>query len=43
MKKEKLRIENFLFYDAAGIEAHLEKMAEKGWLIKQITPFFLVY
>lgn len=43
MKKEKLRIENFLFYDAAGIEAHLEKMAEKGWLIKQITPFFWVY
>ena len=43
MKKEKLRIENFLFYDAAGIEAHLEKMAEKGWLIKQITPLFWVY
>ena len=29
MKKEKLRIENFLFYDAAGIEAHLEKWQKR--------------
>lgn len=31
--KKIARLEGFDFYDASGIEKHLEKMAEKGWLL----------
>jgi hypothetical protein len=37
MKNTKRRFETYSFYDHTGIALHLEKMAEKGWLIEQIT------
>ena len=43
MKTIKRRFEQFLFYDYTGIEAHLEKMAMKGWQIHKITPFYWEY
>lgn len=43
MKELKYRVELFSSYDHTGIEKHLEKMAEKGWLLEKITPFFRVY
>lgn len=43
MKTTKRRFEQYLFYDYAGIEAHLEKMALKGWQIYKITPFYWEY
>ncbi|MFA9464977.1 MAG: DUF2812 domain-containing protein [Velocimicrobium sp.] len=43
MKKKKRRFEQFLFYDYAGIEAHLAKMARKGWQLEKITPFYWIY
>ncbi len=35
MKDRKRRFETFSFYDRTGIEAHLKKMAEKGWMISR--------
>ena len=32
MKKTKRRLETFSFYDRTGLESHLARMAEKGWL-----------
>mgnify|MGYP000684077837 CR=1 FL=1 len=43
MKTKKRRLEQFLFYDYTGIEAHLAKMAMKGWQIYKITPFYWEY
>ncbi|MEG1987628.1 MAG: DUF2812 domain-containing protein [Oscillibacter sp.] len=43
MRETKRRVENFLFYDAAGVERHLAKMAERGWGLEKITPFFWYY
>lgn len=43
MRDTKRRIEAFSFYDHTGIEAHLEKMAAKGWLLERMTGFGWVY
>lgn len=43
MKTTKRRFEQFLFYDYHGIETHLSKMAEKGWQLQKITPFYWEY
>lgn len=43
MKNTKKRLEVFSFYDHAGISKHLEKMAEKGWMIEQMSNFGWVY
>ncbi|NLA87515.1 MAG: DUF2812 domain-containing protein [Clostridiales bacterium] len=43
MKTKKYRFENFLFYDCAGIERHLEKMSAKGWQLSKINRFIWVY
>lgn len=36
MKNTKRRLEILSFYDATGIVAHLEKMAQKGWALERI-------
>lgn len=40
MKKLR-RFETFDFYDAKGIEKHLMKMASKGWLLEQISGWWI--
>lgn len=42
MKDTKHRLEAFSFYDHTSIEAHLERMAEQGWLLEKVG-FFWVY
>lgn len=34
MKDRKRRVESFMFFDYAGVERHLEKMASKGWRLE---------
>lgn len=43
MKNTKRRMEFFSFYDYTGMETHLEKMAQKGWLLERISPFTWTY
>lgn len=43
MRETKRRMELFSFYDRTGVERHLEKMAEKGWLLDRIGQFFWTY
>lgn len=44
MSKERIRrLETFSFYDHTGIEKHLAKMAEKGWLLSKIDRFTWEY
>lgn len=43
MKETKRRLETFSFYDRTGLEKHLTKMAEEGWLLEKIGPFFWTY
>ena len=43
MKNTKRRYDVYSFFDYTGIAAHLTKMAEKGWLIKKISPFGWIY
>ena len=43
MKTRKRRIEFFSFYNHTGIEAHLTKMANKGWLIESISNLYWTY
>lgn len=43
MKNTKRRIEWFAFYDRCGMERHLEKMAEQGWMITKLTGFYWQY
>lgn len=43
MKKKKRRMELFSFCDRSGIKNHLEKMAEKGWLLEKISTFLWTY
>ena len=43
MEKTKRRLETFSFYDRTGLEAHLARMAEKGWLLEKIGSFFWTY
>lgn len=39
MKDTKRRLEWFSYYDHTGLEAHLERMAERGWLLEKIGNF----
>ena len=43
MRDIKRRIEAFSFFDHTGITRHLSKMAEKGWLIENISNFGWTY
>lgn len=43
MRTTKRRFEIFSFFDVNGIEKHLEKMAQKGWLISKMDMFGWVY
>lgn len=43
MKDTKRCIEWLAFYDRCGMEQHLEKMAEDGWMLEKLTPFFWQY
>ena len=43
MKDKKRRLETFSFYDRTGIEAHLKSMAEKGWMISEMTTLGWIY
>ena len=41
--KTKKRLETFTFYDHTGIEAHLTRMAQKGWLPEKIGRHIWTY
>ncbi len=43
MKQCKREINCYSFYDRSGIEAHLEQMAKKGWLLDKISGLFWTY
>lgn len=43
MRQTKRRLEVMNFFDHTGIEAHMEKMARKGWLIQRISTLFWIY
>lgn len=43
MKNTKRRFVLFSYYDRCGIEAYLEKQAEKGWMLDKITNFGWVF
>lgn len=43
MKIRKRRMEYLSFYDHTGIEKHLRKMAQNGWLIESISNFCWTY
>lgn len=43
MKRKRIRLEPLSFFDHTGISAHLEKMAEKGWMIERIANYGWVY
>lgn len=43
MKTTKRRFECLSFYNHTGIEQHLTKMAERGWMIQRITSLGWVY
>ena len=38
MRQRKRRIELFSFFDLAGMEAHLERMAARGWMLDRFGP-----
>lgn len=43
MRETKRQMNLHSFYDHTGIEAHLRRMAEKGWLLCEIGQFFWHY
>lgn len=43
MKDVKRRVESFSLYDRWGMEAHLAKMAEQGWLLEKIGSYLWTY
>lgn len=43
MRDKKRRFKFFSTYDHTGIEAHLEKMATRGWMLEEISQFGWVY
>ena len=43
MKDTKRRLEVFAFFDHTGIQAHLEKMAAKGWMVEQPGTYLWRY
>lgn len=43
MKDRKWKLQTFSFYDITGMEAHLEAMAQKGWMLEKLGNFFWTY
>lgn len=43
MSETKYRMEFFAFYDYSGIRAHLEEMAQKGWLLEKMGTYLWRY
>ena len=43
MREKKCRMEAYSFYDHTGISTHLEKMAEKGWMLEKIANYGWIY
>ena len=43
MGNKKWRVENFLLFDYRAVEAHLSKMAAKGWFLTKVGRVFWVY
>ena len=43
MKDTKHRLETFAFFDHTGIQAHLESMAAKGWMVEQPGTYLWRY
>lgn len=43
MLKTRCRMVFFAFYDDQGIARHLERMAQKGWMIERINNYFWTY
>ena len=43
MKDKKRELFLFSAWDRTGLESHLSRMAEKGWLVEKTTSFGLVY
>lgn len=43
MKETKRRMELFSFYDRTGLERHLARMAQRGWLLCEIGQLFWHY
>lgn len=43
MKNTKRRLETFAFFDHTGIQAHLEAMAAKGWMVEQPGTYLWRY
>lgn len=43
MRDTKRRMELYSFYDRTGLEAHLARMAERGWLLEKIGQFLWHY
>ncbi|MDE7260951.1 MAG: DUF2812 domain-containing protein, partial [Oscillospiraceae bacterium] len=43
MKDTKRRVELYSLWDHTGLEAHLARMAEKGWLVEKIGSFCWTY
>lgn len=41
--KKKTRLETFVYYDTEAITAHLEKMAQNGWALEDVTRSFWTY
>ena len=43
MRDKKRRIQTFSFFNHTAISEHLEKMAQKGWMIERLTSFGWIY
>ena len=43
MRDKKRRLETYSFYDRTGIAMHLGSMAEKGWMIEELSNLGWVY
>ena len=43
MKDKKRRVESFMFFDYAGVERHLQKMAAKGWRLESTANWAWTY
>ena len=43
MKDKKRELFLFSAWDRTGLEDHLSRMAEKGWLVEKLTSFSLIY
>ena len=43
MRKRTIRLEPYSFFNHTGIAAHLERMAEKGWMLVKIANYGWIY